>query len=101
MQFVAISLEGVAAILSIFVAAEAFMLYRLQQRSEAAAKALIVVNNFVNYIKQIGAKQGMYEYLDYYPDRIPEIAFDNKSFGMATARCFKRMPCQFELSYFP
>lgn len=80
MQFAAISLEGIAAILSFLVAAGAFTLYRLQQRSEAAAKALVITNNFVAYIKAIGVSQWLYESRDYYPDRMPEIPLkDNEA----------------------
>jgi hypothetical protein len=85
MQFAAISLEGIAAILGVCVAAlgvyvanRVFTVYRLQQRSEAAAKALVVVNGFINYIKEIRAKQGLYENRDYYPDRIPEIPLEDQ-----------------------
>jgi hypothetical protein len=77
MQFAAISLEGVAAILGVFVAAGSFRLYRLQQRSENAARALVIVQNFVSYLKAIGEKQGLYENRDYYPDKIPEISFND------------------------
>lgn len=77
MQFAAISLEGIAAILGVIVAARGFKQYRLQQRSENAARALVIVQNFVSYIKAIGEKQGLYESQDYYPDRIPEIPFND------------------------
>jgi len=91
MKFANISLADVAAILgvcisalglcvsalgvwAVFFVASDIRQYRLQQRSEAAQKALLIVKDFAFYIKAIGTNQGLYEYLDYYPDRMPEIS---------------------------
>jgi hypothetical protein len=84
MKFAAISLEGVAAVLGVFVsasgvyvAAREFKRYRSKQRSEGAVKASAILNNFVNYIKQILEKQNLYEIPGYYPDRIPEVTLND------------------------
>lgn len=84
MQCAAISLEAIAAIVGVFVAASGvfvaareFEQYRLKQRSEDAAKALVTLNSFINYIKAIWTNQGLYESRDYYPGSIPEIPLND------------------------
>lgn len=61
-----------------YIASRAFTVYRLQQCSQEAAKALAIVNNFVFYVKEIAMRKDLYQNRDYYPDRIPEFFSNDK-----------------------
>lgn len=71
-------LEVLIFIIGLFVVNE-FSNYRKQRRSEAASRALNVIQNGLDYINEIVLKSGLYQYEGYYPTSIPEIANKNES----------------------
>lgn len=50
-----------------------FRQYRKRIRSESAVRALVEIKSCINYINEIISRTGYYDYLNYYPFKIPEI----------------------------
>lgn len=61
-----------------YFAFQEFKQYRRKQRAEAASKILASVRACIDFINEIAARPSLYEYEDYYPTRIPEIASREK-----------------------
>jgi hypothetical protein len=72
------STELILFVITYFLLRE-FKIYRKQERSNAAANALNLLNSCIQDIKEIKNNPHIYTYEGYYPDEIPEIGSrDNK-----------------------